>query len=199
MLAISISDFEEHGCPNCGCDTAMAGRISGGGVTTGTCEECKLCFAIMADRMEKSSMGFGTGRKNPDGTDEVEYPVRIPHPRAAIAKHAYQWPDPRPKGGGEYWKSRGIGYDLSGFVESRQAGERLLEMVKSVTGKEKPDSWLDYRPREPKWIQFKFQPSEFDLERLDRLSQENNGVLTTAILKQALATEKAERKGGLTI
>lgn len=196
MLAISISDFEKYGCPNCGCDTAITGHVSGGGVTTGTCEECKLCFAVMADGMEKSTMGFGTGRKNPDGTDAVEYPIRIPHPRAAIAKHAYQWPDPRPKEGGEYWKSRGIGYDLSGFVKSRQAGERLLEMVKSVTGKEKPESWLDYRPREPKWIQFKFQPTEFDLELLDKLSRENDGVLTRAILERTCIAQNTEQKEG---
>ena len=95
----------------------------------------------------------------------------------------YVAPDSRPEEG-EYWNSRGIGYDLSGFVVSKLAGERLLRMVKLVLENDEPKSWLDYREHEPNWIQFKFQKEEFDLEKLDDLAQKNNNILTLDILKQ---------------
>lgn len=181
MLAISFSDYEKYGCPNCGCDYATGGRFVSYGFTTGTCEECNLTFELMPDGHDISRVGFGTGRKDENGKVIMEYPRRIEHPRKGIPKHAYEWPDPRPEYG-EYWAPRGIGYDLSGFVKSKKAGERILEMVKEVLGKEKPDSWLDYRPSEPKWIQFKFQKEEFDLEKLEDLAVKNNAILTKEIL-----------------
>lgn len=184
MIAVSNSDFFTYGCPNCGCDTAIHGNFIFHGTTTGTCEECHMEFVILPDGIEKSKAGFGTNRKDADGNTIFEYPKRIPHPRHGIPKHAYEWPDPRPENGGEYWNSRGIGYDLSGFVKSKQAGERLLAMVKRILGKETPASWLDYRPHEPKWIQFKFQESEFDLKKLHDSAKKNNGVLTLEILRQ---------------
>lgn len=95
----------------------------------------------------------------------------------------YVAPDSRPEDG-EYWNSRGVGYDLSGFVKSKLAGERLLRMVKLVLETDEPESWLDYREHEPNWIQFKFQKEEFDLEKLDDLARKNNDILTLDILKQ---------------
>ncbi len=103
----------------------------------------------------------------------------------------YVAPDSRPEDG-EYWNSRGVseGYDVSGFVVSKQAGERLLRMVRLVLEKDETDSWLDYREREPNWIQFKFKPTEFDLNKLDDLARENNNILTIDILKQCVIKEK---------
>ena len=75
-----------------------------------------------------------------------------------------------------------IGYDLSGFVKSKPAGERLLELTKEVLGKEKPDSWLDWREDEPEWIQFKFQKNEFDLEKLRNAVIENDFIISKEIL-----------------
>ena len=95
----------------------------------------------------------------------------------------YVAPDERPEEG-EYWSSRGIGYDLSGFVKSKLAGERLLRMVKLVLENDEPKSWLDYREHEPDWIQFKFQPEEFDLEKLNKMAQNNNDIITLNILKE---------------
>lgn len=95
----------------------------------------------------------------------------------------YVAPDERPEDG-EYWTSRGIGYDLSGFVKSKQAGERLLRMVRLVLEKDETDSWLDYREKEPNWIQFKFKPSEFDINKLNELAKNNNDIITLDILKQ---------------
>lgn len=99
----------------------------------------------------------------------------------------YVAPDERPDEG-EYWESRGIsdGLDVSGFVKSKKAGERLLRMVRLVLEKDETDSWLDYREYEPNWIQFKFKPSEFDLEKLDKLVDENNGIVTLDILKESV-------------
>lgn len=96
----------------------------------------------------------------------------------------YVAPDKRPEEG-EYWNSRGIGYDLSGFVVSKVAGERLLRMVKLVLETDEPKSWLDYRKNEPNWIQFKFQKEEFDLEKLQSLAKANNNIITIDILKQS--------------
>lgn len=60
----------------------------------------------------------------------------------------------------------------------------VQQMVKEVLGKDKPESWLDWREYEPEWIQFKFQGSEFDLERLDKLATENSNILTKEILTE---------------
>lgn len=94
-------------------------------------------------------------------------------------------PDARPEEG-EYWESRGIsdGLDLSGFVRSQPAGLRLRRMVRLVLEKDETDSWLDWRGHEPNHIQFKFEPTEFDLEKLDSLSRSAGGIITLEILKQ---------------
>lgn len=86
---------------------------------------------------------------------------------------------------GEYWRSRGASdFDVSGFVVSKQAGERLRRMVRLVLEKDETKSWLDYREYEPEWIQFKFSAKEFDVIKLDTLSKENDGVLTLRTLKE---------------
>ena len=96
----------------------------------------------------------------------------------------YVAPDSRPEEG-EYWESRGVSdYDVSGFVKSKLAGERLLRMVKYVLETDEPESRLDYRESEPNWIQFKFKPNEFDIELLDKLSKEADGIITLDILKK---------------
>jgi hypothetical protein len=94
-------------------------------------------------------------------------------------------PDVRPEGEGEYWQSRGPGYpDISGFVRSKQAGERIDKMVSEVLMNVEHQSWLDYRETEPTWIQYKFHKDEFDMEMLDKLTKENNGIITKEIIKK---------------
>lgn len=96
----------------------------------------------------------------------------------------YVAPDKRPEEG-EYWTSRGVStYDVSGFVASKPAGERLLRMVKMVLETDEPKSWLDYRETEPNWIQFKFRAEEFDIKKLDEMSLEKGGIITLDILKK---------------
>ena len=97
----------------------------------------------------------------------------------------FEAPDSRPAEG-EYWDSRGIGdgLDLSGFVVSQPAGRRLARMVRLVLEKDDTESWLDWRESSPNHIQFKFKPTEFDLEKLDTLSREAGGIVTLEILRQ---------------
>lgn len=103
-------------------------------------------------------------------------------------KMFYVAPDSKPEVG-EYWRSRGVGYDLSGFVVSKLAGERLTKLVKDVLNTDKPLSHLDYREFEPDWIQFKFQKEEFNLELLDKLARANDNVVNEAILRQCMIND----------
>lgn len=96
---------------------------------------------------------------------------------------------------GEYWKSRGASsFDVSGFVSSKAAGERLLRMVKYILETDEPKTWLDWREFEPNWIQFKFSAEEFDVEKLDEQSRANGGILTEQIVRQCVKP-RGEREG----
>ena len=183
MLAIHYSDFEKFGCPNCGCDSAIRGSFISYGETTGTCQHCKMQFYLLPDGRGTANCQIGTGRVDANGKSILESPIVCTHPRKPYPAWHYEKPDVKPNGGGEYWKPRGIGYDLSGFVKSKQAGERLLETVKKILGKDNPETYLDYRESEPNWIQFKFQKSEFNLEKLYDLTQET-GIITEEIIKE---------------
>ena len=187
MIAVKFSEDDKYGCPNCGCDRWIRDSSYCGNQVGGTCKSCGIHYMIVHDSLTQDdiSISYGTGRKDKDGKDIFEKPIIIPHPRKGIPKWHYETPDIRPENG-EYWSSRGIGYDLSGFVKSKQAGERLLEMVKEVLGVDKPKSWLDYRDSEPDWIQFKFQKEEFDLEKLDKMASENNDIITKDILLKCI-------------
>lgn len=104
-------------------------------------------------------------------------------------KMFYVAPDSKPEVG-EYWRSRG--YDLSGFVVSKLAGERLTRLVKYVLNTDEPLSHLDYREFEPNWIQFKFQKEEFNLELLDKLARANDNIVNEAILRQCMIPKKRQ-------
>ena len=106
-------------------------------------------------------------------------------------KMFYVAPDSKPEVG-EYWRSRGVGYDLSGFVVSKLAGERLTRLVKYVLNTDEPLSHLDYREFEPNWIQFKFQEEEFNLELLDKLARANDNIVNEAILRQCMIPKKRQ-------
>lgn len=106
-------------------------------------------------------------------------------------KMFYVAPDSKPEVG-EYWGSRGVGYDLSGFVVSKLAGERLTRLVKYVFNTDEPLSHLDYREFEPNWSQFKFQKEEFNLELLDKLARANDNIVNEAILRQCMIPKKRQ-------
>ena len=108
-------------------------------------------------------------------------------------KMFYVAPDSKPEVG-EYWRSRGVGYDLSGFVVSKLAGERLTRLVKYVLNTDEPLSHLDYREFEPNWIQFKFQKEEFNLELLDKLARANDNIVNENILRQCMINDSEKRQ-----
>lgn len=135
MLSILFSEFKEWGCPNCGCDSVTSGCFSCGGVTSGTCRHCKLTFEIRSDN-GKGIVQYGSHPENPSDPNSesvMEYAHRIAHPRSGVSAWHWEPKDIRPEEG-EYWSSRGVGYDLSGFVKTKAAGERILAMVHEVLG-----------------------------------------------------------------
>lgn len=173
IIAVSQSEFKTHGCVNCGCEYCYSTGIQGGGSTPIKCGECGKVFIILADGLSQSRIGF-----------DDYFPERQPHPRQGIPKHEYVRPDIRPREG-EYWLPRGVGYDLSGFVKCKDAGERIVKMVAKVIGKP-PKTWLDYRPSEPNWIQVKVQSEDgFDLKKLNDLCCAD-GIVTEDRLRKAL-------------
>jgi hypothetical protein len=178
-IVVSHSDFNSYGCVFCGCDFAYNYTgISGGGCVVVKCGECEKTFLILADGLEKSLVGFGTGKEG-----EFEYPLRQPHPRAGMNKHAFKLPDIKPEDEGEFFAPRGIGYDLAGFVKSKEGGERIVKMFEVIL-RRKVTTWLDYRPSEPLWIQVKVQKEDCDLEKLNKLTQD--GIITINKIKQCV-------------
>lgn len=61
-----------------------------------------------------------------------------------------------------------------------------MRYVRAILEKDETDTWLDWRKFEPNWTQLKFSAKEFDCEMLDKLSRENNGVITVEIMKQCV-------------
>lgn len=181
MIGINYNDYEAFGCPNCGCDAAISGSWIAFGEQTATCRHCNLQFFLMPKDTKVSQMKIFTGRKDENNNDISECIIQSIHPRTTIKKWHYTLPDIRPNYG-EYWSPRGIGYDLSGFVKSKPAGERLLKMVKEILNTEIPETYLDYREREPFWIQFKFSPKEFNLQKLYNLTKDTK-IITKEIIK----------------
>lgn len=101
--------------------------------------------------------------------------------------------DARPDDGcasSEYWESRGPStFDCSGFVRSKRAGERIMNMVRLALDKEDTKTWLDYRDFEPTWIQLKFSADEFDVQKLHEKSRLNDGIINLAILMECVKRE----------
>ena len=175
-FAIHWKDFEEFGCPVCGCDYAHSSSSFGREVPA-TCGECGYNFLLLPDGAIKSEARYGQAGK-------FVYPIEHPRKITGVKKHAFHAPDVRPEVG-EYWSPRGIGYDLSGFVKSKEAGERIVNMFKRALNKSDIRTWLDFRPSEPTWIQVKVQGEEADLEKLYELTQDT-GIITEDIVKSVV-------------
>lgn len=198
QIAISWSDYNKYGCPNCGCASTHNTGCQGGGTVPSQCFECEHQFVILADGMEKSTIGFGEG-KDQNQENIFYYPLLTKHPREGTPKHVYVRPDLRPEYG-EYYNPRGIGYDLAAFVKSKEAGQRVVEMyqeifkefedkekLKDLFGSTECSAWLDYRPNEPTWIQVKLDyGSKRRMYALTCLISTNNNIITKEIIKEAL-------------
>jgi len=72
IVAISVSDFNRYGCPNCGGKSLMA-KISGMGTQWFSCCDCKKGFCVLNDGQQKARIGVG---------DPAIYPLLQKHPRA---------------------------------------------------------------------------------------------------------------------
>jgi hypothetical protein len=140
--------------------------------------EVELIITDSTERHEyRPSSGFLTW-----GSDGVK--VGIDFFRSDIIR--FDPKDERPAVG-EYWKSRGAStFDVSGFITSKAAGLRLMRMVRYILDTDEPKTWLDYREYEPNWIQFKFSAEEFDVEKLDKVSLANGGIITEQILRDCV-------------
>lgn len=184
--AIAVSDFEmsRYGCPHCGYRSGYT-PISCGSTSVWRCGECeKMCYVLSEGCVESNSTP----------------PVKLqPHPRKGIPAHGR--PDKRPEGGGEFFRSRGIGLDIctcficgtndrtgkgetylnniAAYVQCRAAGERIVEMFKR-------GARLDYREYEPDYVQVKIGACNKHLKNLKKLDQlTKDGVITEEIISQS--------------
>ncbi len=76
--------------------------------------------------------------------------------------------------------------NIAAFVESREAGQRVVDMFSGLAR-------LDYRPSEPNWIQVKIGAAkghEEALETLHRLVRENDNVISPELIAEARSVTK---------
>lgn len=192
MKAVSISEYKKYGCINCGCDFAYNNcGVRCYGTIPVKCGECGSEFVILSDDLTVSKIGFGTGKKDSNDEEIIEYPKLISHPRTGIMKHGFIREDVRPKtGDGEFCRPRGVGYDLSCFVRSKEAGERVVRMFNNIRTKEEENNfscYLDYRPTEPLWIQIKIGYDEIGEKNASALAQliALDGIITVEKILEA--------------
>lgn len=86
MLSILYSDFEQFGCPNCGCDAARGSCVSGGGLSSATCRHCGLHFEVRGSTVYSTCeyAAYPEDPENPRSEYVMEQAIRIPHPRIGI-------------------------------------------------------------------------------------------------------------------
>ena len=116
--------------------------------------------------------------------------IPVSHPRKGIPKHKFVRPDVRPEDGiGDYCTPRGIGYDLACFVKSKEAGQRITDMINRVNEEFEQKGFscrLDYRDFEPLWIQVKIKyPDKVRAFILESMIEENDNVITEDIVREA--------------
>jgi hypothetical protein len=187
MIAVSVTEMHEYGCPYCGYRSVYK-RFSMGGTSRVECGECERSFYVLAEGHIKSN---------------TVPPVKLqPHPRAGIPAHGR--PDKRPEGGGEFFRSRGIGLDLctcficdtndrtgnghpylnniAAFVQCKAAGERVVDMFER-------GARLDFRKYEPDRVQVKIGACDKHLENLKELHRLTieEGVITKEMIAIAHA------------
>ena len=181
-IAVSFKAVQQWGCPYCGYRSGHS-PISGGGTVVFVCGECRRSFAILGTGVLKSTIGFGSF-----------YPKLQPHPRSGIPSHGAL--DKRPDGGGEFFRSRGIGLDMTpgcfvcgggermysniaAFVQCKESGERVVAMFRQ-------GARLDYREHEPDYVQVKVGACKEHLHCLQNLDElVSNGVITEEMILTA--------------
>ena len=169
-IAITIASLNQFGCPHCGYRSGTT-PMSFGATALWQCGECgKSCHAL-ADGITKSSIRVGD-----------IYPELERHPRHGAPSHGT--PDLKPGGGGEFFRSRGIGLDsvdcfvcgthdrdgkrhhmlnnISAFAQCKEAGGRIVALFPQ-------GARLDYREYEPDRVQVKIGACDLHLPHLQKL------------------------------
>ncbi len=188
IFAVALDEFVKWGCPHCGFRSGTS-PISVRGSSLWQCGECGKGCIILSIGVVKSSIGIG-------GEDSTIYPELTNHPRKGIPAHGKH--DIRPGGGGEFFRSRGIGTDvtpgcfvcggetgyhqnIAAFVECKEAGERVVSLF--PTG-----ARLDWREFEPDRVQVKIGACNkhvMNLKVLEIAVTESKGVITEDMVKTA--------------
>lgn len=199
VIAVNQSELHLFGCPSCGYRSGSC-HLSFSGCGSWTCGECRFNCTILADGVEKSAIGTSVRR----GT--IVYPIVSPHPRIGIPARGKKYK--RHKDGEFFW-SRGIGMDITpgclvcggerglhnnicGFVQNKEAGERVVSMFQS-------GAWLDFREHEPDRVQVKIGACKQHLENLKKLEKTvreflksegkyRPGVINENLIKDAIST-----------
>lgn len=186
VIAVSVAELREFGCPHCGYRSGYT-PISGGGTAAWICGsgECGKTSCVLADGATKSTIGFGDF-----------YPELQPHPRKGTPSHGQ--PDKKPDGGGEFFRSRGIGLDttpgcfvcegskclrnnIAAYVQNKESGERVVALFSK-------GARLDYREYEPDHVQVKIGACDSHLPNLERLhSLVSDGIITKERIAQSVA------------
>ena len=200
VIAVNQDEVREFGCPYCGYRSGSA-HISGGGGAVWDCGECGRTSIILGEGVTRSPFGLGRGISfNLDGSKKEDgdsfYPELQEHPRKGIPSHGK--PDKRPEGGGEFFRSRGVGMDytpgcfvcgggdgmrnnIAAYVKCKASGERVVAMFDQ-------GARLDYRKYEPDYVQVKIGACDkhvANLEKLHTLTRDADGVITEAHIKEA--------------
>jgi len=183
IVAISAADLQKFGCPYCGYRSGYS-PISGHGAAAWDCGECGRTCCILGEGNTKSSIGFGSF-----------YPELQDHPRHGIPKRGRA--DKQPDCGGEFFRSRGIGLDITpgcfvcggdkrllnniaAFVQCKEAGVRVVNMFQQ-------GARLDYRDFEPDRVQVKVGACNAHLPNLRRLDElTRDGVITSVHISEAV-------------
>lgn len=221
MIEIRQSEFDLYGCPSCGCShfsLDWSSQVD----KHGYCGECKEEFNIVRDeymdsietkeavsykKIFESSMDLI--EDNPTLIEEIKsnlefiniyldpYNNCVPHPRKGTPKHKLVIKDVRPEDGiGEYCTPRPLGYDLACFVKSKEAGQRITDMINKIN--EESDEklfscWLDYRKNEPLWIQVKINYKDKTRASILRSYIINNdNIITEDIVRKVLTLSDKE-------
>lgn len=170
-IAITIASLNQFGCPYCGYRSGTT-PMSFGATVLWQCSECGKSCCALADGTTKSSIRVGD-----------IYPELERHPRHGMPSHGT--PDLKPGGGGEFFRSRGIGLDscacfvcgaqqnrnergsvflnnIAAFAQCKEAGERVVAMFPQ-------GARLDYREHEPDRVQVKIGACDLHLPHLQKL------------------------------
>lgn len=197
-FAVLVEDAKRWGCPYCGRNPHLGpdDRFS---YALMQCSGCHTGFMLVTESgvdLAKQSMEMN------------RFALKVPHPREGIPAH--EKPDIRPDvPDSEFFYSRGLGLDyvpacyvcgeksshcmdnIAAFVETKAAGERILKMFEPHTAFMR----LDFRAREPEWIQMKLGTCKRhvpNLEALHRLTHEAGKIINPGIIRESLNIEPEE-------